>query len=142
VAGTSVARIASSKLSLIYLNKNSKKIQKELDKNSKIWYNSPVMKENANKNGMKKVKKLMMFEDPGHGWCRVRRAEKLFQKVAKDITSFSYQRGDYVYLEEDYDLGLYYKACVEAGYEIQWVYNVARERMSKIRNYQSYKYQS
>lgn len=101
------------------------------------------MKENANKNGMKKkVKKLMMFEDPGHGWCRVRRAEKLFQKVAKDITSFSYQRGDYVYLEEDCDLGLYYKACVEAGYEIEWVYNVARERMSKIRNYQSYKYQA
>ena len=118
-------------------------MKKKLDKNSKIWYNLPVMKENANKNGMKKkVKKLMVFEDPGHGWCRVRRAEKLFQKVAKDITSFSYQRGDYVYLEEDYDLGLYYKACVEAGYEIQWIHNVARERMSKIRNYQSYKYQA
>lgn len=102
------------------------------------------MKENNSESKVmkKKVKKLMMFEDPGHGWCRVRRAEKLFQKVAKDITSFSYQRGDYVYLEEDYDLGLYYKACVEAGYEIQWIHNVARERMSKIRNYQSYKYQA
>ena len=107
-----------------------------------LVYNLPVMKENANKNGMKKVKKLMMFEDPGHGWCRVRRAEKLFQKVAKEITSYSYQRGDYVYLEEDYDLGLYYKACVEAGYEIEWVYNVARERMSKIRSYQHYVYQA
>jgi hypothetical protein len=100
------------------------------------------MKENANKNGMKKVKKLMFFEDPGHGWCRVRRAEKLFQKVAKEITSYSYQRGDYVYLEEDYDLGLYYKACVEAGYEIQWVHNIARERSSKIRSYQHYTYQA
>lgn len=100
------------------------------------------MKENNSESKVmkKKVKKLMMFEDPGHGWCRVRRAEKLFQKVAKDITSFSYQRGDYVYLEEDCDLGLYYKACVEAGYEIEWVYNVARERMSKIRNYQPYSY--
>ena len=117
-------------------------LQKELDKNSKIWYNLLVMKENANKNGMKKVKKLMMFEDPGHGWCRVRRAEKLFQKVAKEITSYSYQRGDYVYLEEDYDLGLYYKACVEAGYEIQWVHNIARERSSKIRSYQHYVYQA
>ena len=64
--------------------------KKVLDKNSKIWYNSPVMKENNSES----------------------------------------------------DLGLYYKACVEAGYEIEWVYNVARERMSKIRNYQSYKYQA
>ena len=117
-------------------------MQKVLDKNSKIWYNSPVMKENNSESKVmkKKVKKLMMFEDPGHGWCRVRRAEKLFQKVAKEITSYSYQRCDYVYLEEDYDLGLYYKACVEAGYEIEWVYNVARERMSKIRSYQHYSY--
>ena len=96
------------------------------------------MKENAKK----KVKKLMMFEDPGHGWCRVRRAEKLFQKVAHRISGFSYQRGQYVYLEEDCDLAEYYYACKEAGYEIEWVYNVARERMSKIRNYQSYKYQA
>lgn len=94
------------------------------------------MKEN--KVMKKKVKKLMMFEDPGHGWCRVRRAEKLFQKVAKDITSFSYQRGDYVYLEEDCDLGLYYKACVEAGYEIEWKYNHTN-KTSKIRGYEAYR---
>lgn len=117
-------------------------MQKELDNFRILVYNLLVMKENNSESKVmkKKVKKLMMFEDPGHGWCRVRRAEKLFQKVAKEITSYSYQRGDYVYLEEDYDLGLYYKACVEAGYEIEWVYNVARERMSKIRSYQHYSY--
>jgi hypothetical protein len=99
------------------------------------------MKEN--KVMKKKVKKLKMYEDPGHAWCKVRRAEKLFQKVAKDITSFSYQCGNYVYLEEDCDLGLYYKACVEAGYEIEWDYEVTKNgELSKIRNYQSYKYQA
>lgn len=96
------------------------------------------MKENANKNGMKKVKKLMMFEDPGHAWCRVRRAEKLFQKVAHRISGCSYQRGQYVYLEEDCDLGEYYKAIVAKGYEIEWKYNPA-EKTSKIRGYEAYR---
>lgn len=105
-----------------------------LDKNSKIWYNSPVMKENAKK----KVKKLMMFEDPGHAWCRVRRAEKLFQKVAHLISGFSYQRGQYVYLEEDCDLAEYHNACKRAGYEIEWKYNHTN-KLSKIRGYEAYR---
>lgn len=86
----------------------------------------------------KKVKKLVVFADPGHAWCRVRRSEKLFQQVADKISGCSYQRGDYVYLEEDDDLGHYYKACVEAGYEIQWVCNHTN-KSSKIRSYVSYR---
>lgn len=102
------------------------------------------MKENANKNGMKKkVKKLYMFEDGGHAWCRVRRAEKLFQSVAHLISGFSYQYGQNVYLEEDCDLGEYYKAIVAKGYEIEWVYKPTKNgKPSKIRGYQSYKYQA
>lgn len=98
------------------------------------------MKENDSQNKVmkKKVKKLMMFEDPGHGWCRVRRAEKLFQKVAHLISGFSYQRGQYVYLEEDCDLAEYYYACKEAGYEIEWKYNHTN-KLSKIRGYEAYR---
>jgi hypothetical protein len=80
----------------------------------------------------------MMFEDPGHGWCRVRRAEKLFQSVAHLISSASYQRGQYVYLEEDCDLAEYYKACVAAGYEIEWKYSHT-DKTSKFRRYESYR---
>jgi hypothetical protein len=86
----------------------------------------------------KKVKKLVVFADAGHAWCRVRRSEKLFQKVADVISNCSYQRGDYVYLEEDDDLGHYYKACVEAGYEIEWNYNHTN-KSSKILSYASYR---
>lgn len=38
----------------------------------------------------KKVKKLVVFADAGHAWCRVRRSEKLFQKVADVISNCSY----------------------------------------------------
>ena len=80
----------------------------------------------------------MMFTDPGHGWCRVRRSEKIFQSVAHLISGCSYQRGDYVYLEEDCDLAEYYKAIVAKGYEIEWKCNHT-DKTSKIRGYESYR---
>lgn len=50
---------------------------------------------------MRKSKTLIHFTDPGHGWVRVRRDDRIFQTIANEVTSFSYQRGNYVYLEED-----------------------------------------
>ena len=69
---------------------------------------------------MCKSKTLNHFTDPGHGWVRVRRDDLIFQSIANEVTSCSYQRGNYVYLEEDYDLGLYYKELKARGYEIKW----------------------
>lgn len=87
----------------------------------------------------KKTKTLLMYEDPGHGWCKVSRYDKIFQMIAKEVTNFSHQRGDSVYLEEDYDLGLYYKKLEELGYEIKWKYNHTDDE-SRIRGYAPYKY--
>ena len=87
----------------------------------------------------KKTKTLLMFEDPGHAWCKVSRHDKVFQMIAKEVSYFSHQRGDSVYLEEDDDLGLYCKKLKELGYEIKWKYNHTDDE-SRIRRYEQYRY--
>ena len=87
----------------------------------------------------KKTKTLLMYEDPGHGWCKVSRYDKVFQMIAKEVSHFSHQLGDSVYLEEDDDLGLYCKKLKELGYEIKWKYNHTNDE-SRIRRYAPYKY--
>lgn len=89
----------------------------------------------------KKTKTLLMYEDPGHAWCKVSRYDKVFQMIAKEVSHFSHQLGDSVYLEEDDDLGLYYNKLVELGYEIKWKYNhTPKDDLSRIRNYAPYTY--
>ena len=87
----------------------------------------------------KKTKTLLMYEDPGHGWCKVSRYDKVFQMIAKEVSHFSHQLGDSVYLEEDDDLGLYCKKLKELGYEIKWKYNHTNDE-SRIRRYEQYRY--
>ena len=87
----------------------------------------------------KKTKTLLMYEDPGHAWCKVSRHDKVFQMIAKEVSHFSHQRGESVYLEEDVDLGLYYNKLVELGYEIKWKYNHTDD-LSRIRGYEQYRY--
>lgn len=41
--------------------------------------------------------------DPGHGWVAVKRQELIELGILDKISSYSYQRGDTVYLEEDSD---------------------------------------
>lgn len=87
----------------------------------------------------KKTKTLLMYEDPGHGWCKVSRNDKIFQMIAKEVSCFSHQLGESVYLEEDDDLGLYCKKLKELGYEIKWKYNHTDDE-SRIRRYEQYRY--
>lgn len=51
--------------------------------------------------------KWRFYEDPTHGWLEVHKDEILEVGIENDITSCSYVNGDYVYLEEDYDIGLF-----------------------------------
>ena len=44
------------------------------------------------------------YIDPGHGWLKVPRKELYELGIADEITPYSYQRGEWVYLEEDGDL--------------------------------------
>ena len=84
-----------------------------------------------------KTKKLTVYTDPGHGWVKVKFSELVKYGIASKVSRCSYVRGDYVYLEEDCDAGLYIDALKQAGYNvtqnIKWT-----NKSSKIRNYMRY----
>ena len=47
--------------------------------------------------------KRKFHQDPGHGWLCVKRSELEDLGIADRITSFSYQKNQSVYLQEDLD---------------------------------------
>lgn len=58
------------------------------------------------------------FNDPGHGWLRVKTEELRTLGIEDKITGYSYisDDGRFVYLEEDQDMGTFVKAKW-GGYE-------------------------
>ena len=80
---------------------------------------------------MKKV--FTLYADGGHAWAKVPR--KLLEQlgILKDITHYSYQRGDYVYLEEDGDLSTFLVAYPIATFYERDSYH------SRIRRYDNFK---
>lgn len=77
------------------------------------------------------------FIDPAHGWIKV--SKKLLDElgIATKITAYSYQRGDYAYLEEDCDATLFVEEYEkQTGKNFQSVTSYATR--SAIRNYQTY----
>jgi hypothetical protein len=81
--------------------------------------------------------KFTYYTDPGHGWVKVSR--KLLEKlaIADKISSYSYSRGDSVYLEEDCDLSHLYDALKQRNTKIDLVTRHTN-RSSKIRSYNTY----
>ena len=59
------------------------------------------------------VNQYRFIEDPGHGWLEVPRAVLKFFGIEDQITGFSYQSGNLVYLEEDMDLSTFMRAFRE-----------------------------
>jgi ABC-type transport system substrate-binding protein len=84
--------------------------------------------------------KFEVYTDPGHGWAKVKISllEKL--GIAKEITSYSYMRGQYAYLEEDQDASTFMQAMKKAGIPVEFKTYTCANRMSRIRNYASYTY--
>jgi hypothetical protein len=58
-----------------------------------------------------KPKVYVLHTDPGHGWLAVKRRELAELGIAKEITQYSYQKGNTVYLEEDLDMQNFLIAC-------------------------------
>lgn len=50
------------------------------------------------------------IEDSGHGWVKVPKPLLMDLEIYKDISSFSYEKDNYVYLEEDCDYSLFHHA--------------------------------
>ena len=55
---------------------------------------------------MSKQIKATQFIDPGHSWLAVKRKLLSELGILDKVSSFSYQKGNTVYLEEDCDVNL------------------------------------
>lgn len=83
--------------------------------------------------------KLNYFQDPGHGWIGVKRSLVQELGIEDKISSFSYQRGQSVYLEEDCDASLLIEALKAKGIEFELV-SKHTDKRHPIRSYESFKW--
>jgi hypothetical protein len=79
-----------------------------------------------------------VYSDPGHAWCKVHRSLIENLGIAHLITPYSYQRGEYVYLEEDCDLTTFATALRATGRAVQFREHHTN-KSCKIRSYDRYK---
>lgn len=86
---------------------------------------------------MTKKIKIKFFNDPGHGWAKVKRSELIKYGIDNKISNCSYQRGEWVYLEEDSDVSHYVNALKENKVEFCFVESYCNGK-SRIRTYESY----
>lgn len=82
--------------------------------------------------------KIKFYSDPGHGWAAVKRQLLEDLGIADKISTFSYQKGKTVYLEEDSDLPKFLTALsVQRGQAVQYFHR-STDRLCPIRNYPRY----
>lgn len=85
---------------------------------------------------MKTVKRDF-YEDPGHGWLKVSLAELKSLGIENRISAYSYRQGDWAYLEEDCDAGIYIEVMKKFGKEVLLNEHHTNQQ-SRIRSYNSY----
>jgi hypothetical protein len=77
-------------------------------------------------------KVFTIYEDGGHAWAKVPRALLAKLGLLPQISQYSYERGDFVYLEEDCDLSLFCVAYPAATFRTR------RSDSSRVRNYERF----
>lgn len=82
-------------------------------------------------------KKVFFFEDSGHGWAKVLRKDLVNLGLEYSTTRYSYQRAEYVFLEEDLDFPNYINAQFTRGIKIEMEETFV-EGHSEIRKYDPY----
>ena len=82
---------------------------------------------------------ITVYSDPGHAWGKIKRDVLHNLGVAHRISSYSYQFGDNVYLEEDCDLSLVNEALAAQGCNVVFK-EKHTDKDSKIRSYANYEY--
>jgi hypothetical protein len=81
---------------------------------------------------------IIVYNDPGHAWGKVKRKVLDNLGIAKEISSYSYQYKDNVYLEEDADLSLVCRHLLfNTDVQIKFV-EKHTNRESRIRSYERY----
>lgn len=89
------------------------------------------------------MKTIVKYSDPSHGWYKVNRQLLEELNISEKITNCSYQLGEFVYLEEDCDMGTFLKAYFKGEIPTEW-WNILKvksnysKKSSKIRNYSRY----
>jgi len=81
--------------------------------------------------------KFDFYADPGHAWVKVPRRLLVDLGIEDRITHYSYQRGDWCYLEEDCDVTLFATTMEAQGTKPEWRWHQGDKR-SKIRGYASF----
>ena len=83
-------------------------------------------------------RKFDIYDDPGHGWLKVPVSLLGRLGIAGKITSYSYLRGKFAYLEEDCDARTFLEAY-RAKFDIdpKFSFHPSNKR-SKIRSYKSF----
>lgn len=79
--------------------------------------------------------KVTVFNDPGHGWLRIRKVDVERLGIGSAITIYSFQRGQYAYLEEDQDAGTALNKAKELGIPVVFGKSRHCNRHSTIRSY-------
>jgi hypothetical protein len=85
----------------------------------------------------KSPKVYIFHSDPGHGWLAVKMKELISFGLETKISSYSYQKGKTVYLEEDCDASLFVKTLKEKN--IPFELRESYQDKTPIRYYDSYK---
>jgi hypothetical protein len=81
---------------------------------------------------------IIVYNDPSHAWGKVKRKVLENLGVAQEISSYSYQYKDNVYLEEDADLSLVCRHLLfNTDVQIKFV-EKHTNRESRIRSYERY----
>lgn len=75
-----------------------------------------------------------VYADPGHAWAKVPRKFLQELDILNRISSYSYQRKENVYLEEDCDLSLLVETLQSKGIKFSFK-EYHGNKTSRIRNY-------
>ena len=84
-----------------------------------------------------RIKTITVYADPGHGWAKVSKKELIKLGIASEISGFSYERGEFAFLEEDSDLSKYINALRSKNIPYKFKEHHTNRR-SRIREYFSY----
>lgn len=84
-----------------------------------------------------RTKTILVYADPGHAWAKVSKKELAMLGIANEISGFSYENGDFAFLEEDCDLEKYLMVLRARNIVYKFKENFTN-RQSKIRNYYHY----
>jgi len=87
---------------------------------------------------MSKTFTIIYYQDPSHGWGKVKRQVLQNLGIEDNISSYSYQFKDNVYLEEDCDLDRLCQRLNQDGVVVKFVEKLT-DRESKIRSYEPFK---